>query len=371
MRIGIVCYPTFGGSGIIATEIGLGMARRGHEVHFVTTGRPARLEDLPGVHLHPVQPRDYPVFPTVPYSLALASKLVDVTRTHGLDLVHAHYAVPHATAAWMAREVLGGDLPLITTLHGTDITLVGSDPTYLPITRHSIAASDRLTSPSRFLADETHARFDLDPTRNPIQVLPNFVDTERFRPGEGDRLAGLFGEPGPTLVHVSNFRALKRVDRVVDILDRQEPSARLLLIGDGPERAGILAQVERRGLTDRVRWLGEVEGFADLLREADVFVLPSETESFGLAALEALASGVPVVASDVGGLPEVVRHGETGFLEADVAAMATRVAEILADPDRRHGMRTAAREDVERRFRRDPMIEAYADVYAELTGLRS
>lgn len=367
MKIGITCYPTFGGSGIIATGIGVEMARRGHEVHFICSAVPARLEQHERVHVHLVGERNYPVFPTMPYSLALASKMVDVARTHALDVLHPHYAVPHATSAWMAREVLGGAVKVVTTLHGTDITLVGSDPTYLPITRHSIASSDWVTSPSQFLADETYARFDLDAESTPIAVIPNFVDTETFRPGGGERLAGMFGNVHPTVVHVSNFRRLKRVDIVVDVFARLGDEVNLLLIGDGPERAEVLEQVEAAGLQGRVRWLGAVDGFADVLREAAVFLLPSETESFGLAALEALSSGVPVVASAVGGLPEVVVHGETGYLESTVEGLTQRVSELVGDAALRARMGRAARADVLQRFRLPALVDTYESMYRSVT----
>lgn len=378
LSIGITCYATFGGSGIVATEVGLAMARRGHKVHFIGAELPGRLT-LPtdNVRFHAVRALEYPLFPQTPYSLALASRIVEVARTEGLDLVHAHYAVPHATSAWMAREVLGGALPVVTTLHGTDITLVGTDPSYLPITRHSVIQSDAVTAPSEYLRRETWTRLDLDPHAVPIEVIPNFVDTESYRPrlpGE-QRLVELFGPRGaelPVLVHVSNFRPLKRLDRVVEIFARVADRALLLLVGDGPEREPTERLLEQRGLRDRVRLVGEQEHVAPLVRECAVFLLPSTTESFGLAALEALSSGVPVVASGVGGLPEVVRHGETGFLVPpdDVDGMAAAVALLLDDPDRRRLMGQTARADAVARFQLDGLIDRYAALYARLTGDR-
>lgn len=356
MKIGITCYPTFGGSGIVATELGLALARRGHGVHFICTDLPRRLEPLPHVRFHPVHPKTYPVLPHVPYELALTSAMVSVAQREGLDLLHAHYAVPHATSAWMAREVLGpGGPKVVTTLHGTDITLVGADPSYLPVTRHSIAASDAVTAPSAFLARETRARFDLDV---PITVIPNFVDTDAYRPGT----------PTDTIVHVSNFRPVKRVDRVVDVFARvvARRPARLLLVGDGPERPAIEAMLRARSLPASI--VGDQVDVAAKLRDCAVFLLPSETESFGLAALEALASGVPVVASAVGGLPEVVRHGETGFLVPpdDLDAMAARTVEIL---DGRHpGMAATARADAIARFHPDPLVDQYESLFRHLVG---
>lgn len=358
MKIGVSCYPTFGGSGIVATEIGLGMARRGHEVHFVTMGQPPRLDlSLANLWYHPVEPRDYPVFPQVPYALALASALVAVATKHELDVLHAHYAVPHAASAWMAREILGGGVCVVTTLHGTDITLVGADPSYLPITRHSILRSDAVTVPSRWLMDETWRRFDIPEV--PIEVIPNFVDVETFHPGPAPER--------PTVVHVSNFRTLKRIDRVVEVFARlaARRDVRLLLVGDGPERAGALRALAERGLGNRVDAPGAVTDVERWVRRGTVFLLTSESESFGVAALEALASGVPVVACAVGGVPEVVRDGETGFLvpDGDLDGLTARVDELLADPGLRLRMSRLAQQDVENRFSRDRVLDRFEAVY--------
>lgn len=376
LSIGVLCYATFGGSGVVATEIGLAMARRGHRVHFIGSEPPFRLGEAASrgeVRFHPVKPLEYPLFPQTPYTLALASKLVEVARGERLDLVHAHYAVPHAAAAWMARDVLGGRLRMVTTLHGTDITLVGTDPAYLPVTRHAMIRSDVLTAPSEFLARETHTRFDLSPERTPIEIVPNFVDTESYRPIDGvrSRMVELFG-PGaahtPVVVHVSNFRPLKRVDRVVEVFARATArrDAFLLLVGDGPERPRVEAQVAELGLGHRVRLLGAREEVAPLVREGAVFLLPSETESFGLAALEALSSGVPVVAHATGGLPEVVRDGETGFLvpPGDLDAMTERLMLLLGDPELRGQMGRTARADALRRFDLDPLVSRWERLYA-------
>jgi len=372
--VGITCYPTYGGSGIIATEVGLALARRGHRVHFIATDLPKRLDPShPNVEFHRVEAADYPVFPSVPYSLALASRMVAVHRDVGLDLLHVHYAVPHATSGWMAREVLGDDAPkLITTLHGTDITLVGDDDAYLPITRHSIAKSDAVTAPSAFLRDETWSRFDLD---TPIAVIPNFVHHERWHPPtrtERTEVEAVFGSSiggDRVVVHTSNFRPVKQVDQVVQAFATasQGLSARLVLIGEGPERPAIEALVTRLGLDDRVRFAGNYRRIPSLLRECDAFLLPSRTESFGLAGLEALSSGVPVVASDVGGLPEVVRHGQTGFLAPldDVDALAAHTRVLLTDSALRTRMGEAARADVLERYRIDPMIDRYLELYRD------
>ncbi|MBX2796192.1 MAG: N-acetyl-alpha-D-glucosaminyl L-malate synthase BshA [Myxococcales bacterium] len=375
LRIGIACYPTFGGSGVVATEIGLGMARRGHCVHFICTDVPRRLDRrVDNIFFHQVRARDYPVFPGVPYSLALASAMASVATHEGLDVLHAHYAVPHATSAWMAKEVLGNGLSVVTTLHGTDITLVGSDESYLPITRHSIVHSNAVTAPSQDLAEQTFCRFDIDREQTPIDVIPNFVDTELYRPLAGPerpRLCHLFGpaaERAPVLVHVSNFRPVKRVPQVVDIFAAvaRELDAYLLLVGDGPERGRVEGQLRQAGLWERARLLGNQEHLADVLRECSLFLLPSEMESFGLAALEALSCGVPVVASRVGGLPEVVRHEQTGILvqSGDVATMAAQTVALLKDPERLVRMGVEARADVLARFRAGPTLDRYEALYA-------
>ena len=380
LRIGIACYATFGGSGIIATEVGVAMARRGHCVHFICTDVPRRLHHgIDHVFFHQVQAQDYPVFPRAPYSLALTSKMVSVATHEGLDVLHAHYAVPHATSAWMAREMLGSQAPrVVTTLHGTDITLVGMDEGYLPVTRHSIVQSDAVTAPSAFLRDDTYARFDIDRRNTAIDVIPNFVDCDAYRPAKSDarpRLEALFGSDVrdvPVLVHVSNFREVKRVDWVVEIFARacRKTPCFLLLIGDGPERPRVEAALRRLGVAERSRLLGNQEHVAPLIRECAVFLLPSSTESFGLAALEALASGVPVVASRVGGLPEVVQDGETGLLvdPGDLDGMVDAVTQLLEDPSGRRRMAEQARTDVVERFRRDPLIDRYEALYRRLVA---
>jgi N-acetyl-alpha-D-glucosaminyl L-malate synthase BshA len=376
ISIGITCFPTFGGSGLIATEIGLAMARRGHRVHFVARDLPVRLHlgAAENVLFHEVTESDYPVLQdSSPYAIALASKMIEVATYERLDVLHVHYAVPHATAAWMAREVLGPRAPrIVTTLHGTDITLVGADPCHLPITRFSILKSDAVTAPSEFLRRATWANFDI-PDDFPIEVIPNFVDTDEYVP-RGDRgrlrcyLPGLGDEP--VLFHTSNFRPVKRIGDVVSVfaaVNREVP-CRLVLVGDGPERSPAERRLRELGLHDRVACLGKQEAFADLLAAADVFLLPSETESFGLAALEALSCGVPVVASDVGGLPEVVDHGATGFLApiGDVQAMAGRVLELLRDPARRRAFGERARSRALERFRLEPAIDRYEALYRRL-----
>ncbi len=363
LAIGITCYHTFGGSGIVATEIGLELARRGHRVHFICAEPPARLDPAtPNLAFHKVELRDYPLLLQGQYPLALASQMIDVAEKERLDLWHVHYALPHATSAYLAKQILGPRAPrVITTLHGTDVVLVGNDPSYLPITRFSIEQSDGVTAPSRFLAQATRDNFG---TTRPIEVIPNFVDTDRFTPngaGGGD----------PVIVHSSNFRPLKRVDDVIAVFERvrrEGARSRLALLGDGPERPRIEAEVRARWLADRVDFLGEVRDVAATLRRAHVFLLPSETESFGLAALEALACGVPVVASRAGGLPEVIREGEDGYLLSvgDTDAMAAAVGRILDDSALHARLAKTARAGAVDRFARAPMVTRYERYYERI-----
>ena len=385
LSIGISCYPTFGGSGIVATELGAALARRGHRVHVVSYELPVRLDHAAdNLFFHEVEVRDYPVFHQSPYVLALASRLVEVARWERLDLLHVHYAVPHATSAFLAAQVLGPEAPkVVTTLHGTDITLVGSDPSFLPITRFSVMQSDLVTCPSDSLREDSYARLDL-PRSFPIEVIPNFVDTERYSPAEPQdrrRLRRLFrsqaveeelGGGGRVLVHVSNFRPVKRVLDVVDLFARvaaQIPAV-LVLVGDGPDRSAAEARVRALGLAERVSFVGKQESFVEWLRHADVFLLPSDTESFGLAALEAMACGVPVVASRAGGLPEVVVDGETGFLHpvGDLDAMTASVLALLRDDALRGAMARNARQVAVDRFREEPLVDRYEAAYSRVLG---
>jgi N-acetyl-alpha-D-glucosaminyl L-malate synthase BshA len=369
LRVGVVCFSTFGGSGVVATEIAVALARRGHAVHLFSDGVPGRLDPARDcVTFHAVSPPDYPQLRYPPYGLALTSAIVDVCRRERLDVVHAHYALPHAVSAYLARQVLDAEAgpaaapKLVTTLHGTDITLVGSDPSLLPLTRFSIAASDAVTTPSAWLARATHETLGV-PASVEIDVVPNFVDTSRFSPGAAPRQT----TAPPTIVHVSNFRPVKRVDDVVAVFARVRATrpARLVLVGDGPERPRIEAAIAARGLADDVQLLGEQIDLPAVLRAGDVFLLPSETESFGLAALEALACGVPVVASAVGGLPEVIPEGHVGFLRplGDVVAMADAVTRLLDDPALRQEMGAAARRLAETRYRLDPAVDRYLAIY--------
>src|ERR1041385_4922955 len=341
MRIGITCYPTYGGSGAVATELGLELARRGHEVHIISYASPFRLrgEFTERVTFHEVVPADYPLFERSPYALALAVKQHEVALREELELMHVHYAIPHAATAWLAKQMLKGerDLKIVTTLHGTDITLVGQDPSYYTLTKFSIEQSDRVTAVSAFLRDETYRAFgcgDCD-----VVVIPNFISTAEYHPpGDDTCRRSLAPADHKVLVHVSNFRPVKRVTDVVRVFAgvRRALPATLVLVGDGPERDAAEQEVDRLALRRDVRFLGKVDNVADILRGSDLFLLPSETESFGLAALEAMACAVPVLASRVGGLPEVVTDGQTGFLTpvGDVAAMT---AQAVRSEERRGG----------------------------------
>jgi N-acetyl-alpha-D-glucosaminyl L-malate synthase BshA len=376
LRIGIACFSTYGGSGVIATEIGLTLAARGHTVHLFSDERPGRLGEGGGdasVRFHRVEIPSYPQLKGSPYALGLTSKIVEVAWRDGLDLLHAHYAVPHAISAYVARQVLGSAAPaIVTTLHGTDITLVGNDPSFLPLTRFSIVESDAVTAPSAWLAEATYRNLDV-PREKEIEVIPNFVDTRLFAPAP-DRAR--LGEARPAvLVHVSNFRSLKRVDDVVGIFAEArrrapERAMTLQLVGDGPERDRIRKLVQATGLGDCVQFLGERTDLPSVLRGADLFLLPSESESFGLAALEAMSCGVPVIASRVGGVPEVVIDGETGLLApvGDVGAMAAHVVRLLGDAALRAQLGRAARRRAETAFPLEPTVGRYEALYRRLVA---
>jgi N-acetyl-alpha-D-glucosaminyl L-malate synthase BshA len=335
MRIGIVCYPTFGGSGVVATELGKGLADKGHQVHFITYNQPQRLDFLnENVFFHEVRFQHYPLFEYPPYETALASKMVDVVKYEKLDLLHVHYAIPHASAAFMAKQILasqGISIPVITTLHGTDITLVGKDSSYEPVVTFSINQSDGVTAVSADLAKETYETFNIN---RHIEVIPNFIDLSRFRkqPKEHFKLA-ICPNGEKLLVHTSNFRKVKRIEDVIGmfaLVTKQLP-AKLLLVGDGPERPKMEILCREFGLCDDIRFLGKLDAVEELLSVCDLFVMPSEKESFGLAALEAMACEVPVISSNTGGLPELVIQGECGFMSnvGDIEDMAKNALFIL------------------------------------------
>jgi len=370
VKIGITCYPTYGGSGAIATELGVSLATRGHEVHFITYQHPFRLPAFhPRVYFHEVDVGRYPLFEYPPYDLALAVRMHEVVLRHRLDLLHLHYAIPHATSAWIAREMLretGSDVRLITTLHGTDITIVGQDPSFHAITKFSIEKSDRLTAVSEYLRRETYTAFGC--TTCDVEVIYNFIDPrvydrDRYPPASRGAVDGA----RPVLIHVSNFRPVKRVRDIIRIFARVRaaiPSV-LVMVGDGPDRAHAEEEAHILGVEADVSFLGKLDAVAPLLAGADLFLLPSQSESFGLSALEALASGVPVVASRVGGLPEVVRDGETGVLceVGDIEAMAEAAIGILRDRERWHAMSQRAARDARERFSEDAIVGQYEALY--------
>ena len=363
MRIGISCYSTFGGSGVVATEVGKALAARGHEVHLLSPSIPPRLvgfEDR--IVFHEVTASPYPLFENAPYSIALASKMADVAAHHGLEIMHAHYAIPHASAALLARMALEGKLKVVTTLHGTDITVVGSDPSYLSMVRLAIRESDAVTSVSEYLRDETYRTFKVD---RPIDVIPNFVSAPTG-PAHDCR-KWLAPCSTSILTHISNFRPVKRVMDVMRIFERvrREQPARLVMVGDGPDRTEAEAYARDHGFEQEVRFTGKQLDIDTVLACSDVFLLPSATESFGLAALEAMAHRVPVIASRVGGLPEVVRHGVDGYLEplGDVEAMAQDALTLLRDCELRKRMGLSAQERALTTFDENPVIDLYEAVY--------
>ena len=367
LRIGVVCYPTFGGSGVIATELCKGMAERGHEIHLLSYAPPARLDVFDErIHLHQVEVSSYPLFKYPPYDLALASRLAEVTEDADLDLVHVHYAIPHTIAALLVKSILAPrKLPVVTTLHGTDITVVGQDPSYKRVTRYALRGSDAITSVSAYLKRRTEEVFGLE---NGTVVIPNFVDTERFRPDRDRGIRACFSKGAERVVmHVSNFRAVKRAPLVVEAFAQilEAMPATLVMIGDGPERGACEARAHALHIKDRVRFLGAQTDVEHLLPAADLFLLPSEYESFGLAALEAMACGVVPVATEAGGLPEVIRHGEDGILvpEERLGEMGALAAALLADEEALTRMSRAGREAAVGRFGRDGIVTQYEAVY--------
>jgi N-acetyl-alpha-D-glucosaminyl L-malate synthase BshA len=377
VKIGITCYPTYGGSGAVATELGIALAERGHEVHFITYKQPFRLPAfLPNVFFHEVDVGRYPLFEYPPYDLALAVRMHEVVRSHGLELLHCHYALPHATSAWIAREMLredGHDVTVITTLHGTDITIVGQDRSFHTIIRFSIEKSDRITAVSNYLRDETFHAFGCAGCA--VEVIHNFIDPDVYR---RDRYAPQLREKmggRRILMHISNFRPVKRVRDVVRVFARVLPDvpSELVMVGDGPERSEAEHEASLLGVTSHVHFPGKLDAVAPLLASADLFLLPSERESFGLSALEALACGVPVIGCHTGGLPEVVRDGETGVLcdVGDVDAMAAGARALLTDSARWTRASTLAAQDARERFSLDEIVSRYEALYLDALAVRA
>jgi L-malate glycosyltransferase len=372
MKIGITCYPTYGGSGAVATELGLELARRGHQVHFITYDSPFRLRGYAErVFFHQVETRmgRYPLFDHFPYTLALASKQYEVVLQERLEVLHVHYAIPHATTAYLARQMLNGEWPLkvITTLHGTDITLVGQESSFYGITKFSIEQSNAVTAVSTYLRDETYRAFGC--VSCDVRVIPNFVNLQEYRPAEAASRPQVAPAGHKVISHVSNFREVKRVKDVVRVFARIQRAmpATLIMIGDGPERMDAENEARELGVNADVRFLGRLDSVASLLQGSDLFILPSQTESFGLAALEAMACGAPVVASRAGGLPEVIDDGVNGILEpvGSVEAMGRRAVELLRDPQRHTAMRTAAIAKAEQ-FSSDRIVPMYEGFYREV-----
>lgn len=375
MKIGITCYPTYGGSGVVATELGIELAARGHEVHFISYAMPIRLSHVSErIFFHEVEVTSYPLFDHPPYTLALATKMTEVAEEASLDLLHVHYAIPHSVSALLARMMAAPKrLPFITTLHGTDITLVGNDRSYLPITRFSIEQSDGVTAISNYLRDRTVREFEI---QRPIEVIPNFVNCDLYKRSQDAARRACWAADGEAiLMHLSNFRPVKRVTDVVEIfaLVRERIPAKLVMMGDGPDRGAAEYLVRKKRLAKDVFFLGKQDRVEEKLGLADLFLLPSDEESFGLAALEAMACEVPVIASDVGGLPEVVTHGVDGYLvpPRDVPAAARYALEILTRPDRGRLMGEQARASARRKYCSNdviPLYEAYYQKVLNTTG---
>ena len=370
MKIGIVCYPTFGGSGVVATELGLELSKKGHETHFITYKQPVRLELLShNVHFHEVNVPEYPLFHYQPYELALSSKLVDMVKLHGIEVLHVHYAIPHAYAAYMAQKMLKEDgiyVPIVTTLHGTDITLVGSHPFYKPAVTFSINKSDAVTSVSQSLKDDTLRLFDI---KNDIHVIPNFIDASKYKHDFTDcQRAIMANDDEKIITHISNFREVKQIPDVIKVFYniQKELPARLMMVGEGPEKEPAEALCRKLGISDKVVFFGNSNEIDKILCFSDLFLLPSLTESFGLAALEAMASGVPVISSNTGGIPEVNVDGVTGFLSEvnDVEDMSKNALHILQNESRLNEFKANAKQQ-SYRFDIHEIVPQYEAIYEE------
>lgn len=371
MNIGIVCYPTFGGSGVIATELGKGLANKGHQVHFITYQQPARLDSFhENIFYHEVRTNDYPLFDYAPYGTALASRIVDVTKHENLDLLHVHYAIPHASAAYLAKQILktyGIHLPVVTTLHGTDITLVGKDPIYEPVVTFSMNESDGLTAVSQSLREDTFVHFKVT---KEIEVIPNFVDFARFNKSNKDHFKKAIAPNGERiLTHVSNFRKVKRVQDVIQMFCKvsQQVPSKLLMIGDGPERQMAETLARSQCCSTDVRFLGKQEAVEEILSISDLFIMPSESESFGLAALEAMACEVPVISSNAGGIPEVNIDGYTGYTVniGDVEALAEKALILLNNDELLKKFKHQAYQEATK-YSLDNILPIYEDYYRKI-----
>jgi N-acetyl-alpha-D-glucosaminyl L-malate synthase BshA len=376
MKIGITCYPTYGGSGVVATELGIELAARGHQIHFITSSPPFRLTGRESrIHFHQVELFHYPLFEHPPYDLALATRMAEVAQFYSLDLLHVHYAIPHSVSAYLAKQMLatrGIHLPFITTLHGTDITLVGLDRSYLPITKFGIDQSDGVTAISSYLRDRTQQDFRVE---RPIEVIRNFVNCDVYvaNPELIAQMRPQYASPDEKLlVHLSNFRPVKRIADVVQVFARvaEAMPARLLLIGDGPDRSTAEYLARKLGVSDRIHFLGKQDNVNELLPIADLMLMPSEMESFGLAALEAMACRVPAIATRVGGVPELITDGHDGLLfeVGDIDAMSSAAIELLQDPIRLEALSTAARKTAQDHFCATTIIAKYESYYRQILG---
>lgn len=372
MKIGITCYPTYGGSGVVATELGKELAARGHQVHFISYALPFRLDGYrENIFFHEVELPDYPLFEVDLYSLSLTSKMVDVVLYDELDVLHVHYAIPHATSAFNAKQILnegGRDIKIITTLHGTDITLIGLDPTLLPLVRFSIEKSDGVTAVSRHLREKTLTNFNLN---REVAVIPNFVNTDVWQPVEASRLRERFAPNGEhVLVHASNFRPVKRVLDVIRVFAqvREKVPVKLVMVGDGPDRAEAERTCRDMKICDDVLFLGKQTGLVEIFSASDLFIMPSQSESFGLSALEAMSCGLPVLTSSVGGLPELNLHGTTGYISeiGDIDRMARYAIELLTDERRYARFSKAARDRAVSNFSARDIVPMYEDFYRQV-----
>ncbi len=369
MNIAIVCYPTFGGSGVVASELGLALSKRGHHIHFITYSLPVRLEALndPKIYFHEVNVPDYPLFKYQPYELALSSRLVDVVKSNNIDVLHVHYAIPHAYAAYMAKKMLldiGIQIPIVTTLHGTDITLVGSHPFYSPAVNFSINHSDRVTAVSESLKKDTLRLFDI---KKEINVIPNFIDIEKIKSkGKPCERSLLAEKEEKILTHISNFRPLKRIMDVISIFEgvQQKIKSKLMMVGEGPEKEKAIQYVNHNGLENQVLFLGNSNEIDKILCYSDLFLLPSEKESFGLSALEAMAHGVPVISSNAGGIPEVNMHGKTGYLSkvGDTESMVLNALILLKNESQHEVFKRQAQEQAEK-FNLQTVVDQYENIY--------
>ncbi|MBO6522731.1 MAG: N-acetyl-alpha-D-glucosaminyl L-malate synthase BshA [Balneolaceae bacterium] len=373
MNIGIVCYPTFGGSGVVATELAKVLSKKGHKIHVLSYSRPARLETLDtNITYHEVSINSYPLFDYPPYALALASQMVNLIEYENLDLLHVHYALPHATSAYLAKQIMterGKTVPIVTTLHGTDITLVGKDPSYKHVVEFSIDKSDGVTAVSNYLKEETYLNFDI---KQEIKVIPNFIDLDRFQKSNKSHFKKAICPDGEkVVVHVSNFRKVKRVPEVITVFSKileQGIEAKLLLVGDGPDRQKAEQQCRDLGICEHTRFLGKLDEVEEVLSIADLFLIPSGSETFGLAALEAMSCSVPVISSNIGGLPEVNIEGETGYLcdLDDTDCMAKHAVNILSNQELHDELSSNARKRAEL-FNQDLVVEMYESFYKEVS----